>query len=210
MAQRLTDLAPGTPTLASLIWFADMTQPAGSRDRVATLQVIAAALGVAIGYVAATDPGVDDDETEGYGQLSLGLNTATEALFICVDPTEGAAVWVPLGGGAVGGPLTINAQTGTSYTPVLADGDGNTLVTLANGANISVTIPTNAAVAYPVGTVLVFQQMGAGQVLVVGDTGVTINGTTPGDEALTDAQYMSQGVLVKHATDVWTLTGWVE
>lgn len=100
MAQRLTDLAPGTPTLASLIWFADMTQPAGSRDRVATLQVIAAALGVAIGYVAATDPGVDDDETEGYGQLSLGLNTATEALFICVDPTEGAAVWIPLAGGA--------------------------------------------------------------------------------------------------------------
>lgn len=111
MAQRLTDLAPGTPTLASLIWFADMTQPAGSRDRVATLQVIAAALGVAIGYVAATDPGVDDDETEGYGQLSLGLNTATEALFICVDPTEGAAVWIPLAGGAGSALATIRSYS---------------------------------------------------------------------------------------------------
>ncbi len=114
------------------------------------------------------------------------------------------------GGGGGGGPLTINAQTGTTYTPVLADGDGNTLVTLANGANILVTIPTNGAVAYPVGTVLVFRQMGAGQVLIEGDTGVTINGVTPGDEVLTDAQYLSQGVLVQHATDVWSLTGWVE
>lgn len=114
MSQRLTDLTPGTPTLASLLWFADMTQPAGSRDRVATLQAVAAVLGIAIGYVDDSDPGVTNDETEGYGRLSLGLNTSTEALFVCVDPSEGAAVWVPL---TAGGQQVYDVQMGSLGEP---------------------------------------------------------------------------------------------
>ena len=68
--------------------------------------------------------------------------------------------------------LAVNAQTGTSYTFTLADGN-NTLVTLANAASIAVTIPTNASVALPVGAILNFAQTGAGQVTLSGASGVT-------------------------------------
>lgn len=102
-------------------------------------------------------------------------------------------------------PISINAQTGTTYTLVLTD--LGKLVTLSNAAAITLTVPTNASVAFPVGTVIALQQMGAGAVTVVGDTGVTINGTTPGSETLTAGQYTTTASLTKHATDTWTLTG---
>lgn len=102
-------------------------------------------------------------------------------------------------------PVSINAQTGTTYTLVLAD--LGKLVTLSNAGAITLTVPTNASVAFPVGTIIALQQMGAGAVSVVGATGVTINGTTPGSETLTNAQYLTTATLTKHATDTWTLTG---
>ena len=106
---------------------------------------------------------------------------------------------------AVTDPVTINDQSGTTYPLVLAD--VGKLVTLANAAAITLTVPTNAAVAFPVGTIIALQQMGVGAVSVAGDTGVTINGTTPGSETLTNAQYLTTATLTKHGTDVWTLTG---
>jgi hypothetical protein len=104
-----------------------------------------------------------------------------------------------------GDPVSINAQTGTTYTLVL--GDAGKLVTLANGSAITVTVPLNSSVAFPVGTAIALQQLGAGAVSVEGPSGVTINGTDPGSETLTDAQYLTTAVLTKHATNTWTLTG---
>lgn len=101
-------------------------------------------------------------------------------------------------------PISINAQTGTTYTLVLAD--IGKLVTLSNAGAITLTVPTNASVAFPVGTVIALQQLGVGAITVAGDTGVTINGATPGSEAMTDAQYTSTASLTKHATDTWTLS----
>jgi hypothetical protein len=102
-------------------------------------------------------------------------------------------------------PVTINAQTGTTYTLVLTD--VGKLVTLANADPVTVTVPLNGSVAFPVGTIIALQQMGVGAVSVEGPSGVTINGTDPGSETLTDAQYLSTATLTKHATDTWTLTG---
>jgi hypothetical protein len=75
--------------------------------------------------------------------------------------------------------VALNAQTGTTYTFVAADAN-NTLVTLANASAIALTIPTNATVAFPVGTVLNFAQTGAGLVTCSGASGVTVisNGAT--------------------------------
>jgi len=70
----------------------------------------------------------------------------------------------------------INAQTGTTYTFALTDAN-NTFVTLANASAIAATIPTNASVAFPVGSVLNFAQTGAGQVTISGTSGVTITST---------------------------------
>jgi hypothetical protein len=69
--------------------------------------------------------------------------------------------------------LSFNTQTGTTYTPVLGDGV-MTLVTLNNASAITLTIPPNSSVAYPVGTVLNFAQIGAGQVTFAQGSGVTI------------------------------------
>jgi hypothetical protein len=96
--------------------------------------------------------------------------------------------------------LTLNAQTGTTYTLVLTD--NGRLVTLSNAAAITLTVPTNASVAFATGAVINIQQIGAGQVTVAGAAGVTINGTG----TKTRAQW-SAASLVKTATDTWTLIG---
>jgi hypothetical protein len=96
--------------------------------------------------------------------------------------------------------LAINAQTGTTYTPVLAD--NGKLVTLSNASAITLTVPTNASVAYAIGAQINIQAIDAGQVTVVGDTGVTVNGT--GTKLRTQ---WSAATIVKVATDTWTLIG---
>lgn len=95
---------------------------------------------------------------------------------------------------------TLNAQTGTTYTLALVDAEG--MVTLTNASAITVTIPLNSTIAFPVGTVIRLAQMGAGQVTVSPVSGsVTVNGT-PGLK--TRAQY-SVATLYKLATNTWLL-----
>jgi hypothetical protein len=102
--------------------------------------------------------------------------------------------------------LTVNAQTGTSYTFVLGD-SVNTLVTLTNASAIAVTIPTNATTAFPVGSVINFSQNGAGQVTVSGAGGVTL--TSIGATAATPktrAQY-SAGSAIQTSANNWLVIG---
>jgi hypothetical protein len=99
--------------------------------------------------------------------------------------------------------LAINAQTGTTYTLVLAD--AGKLITLSNASAIALSVPTNASVAFPIGTQITVAQIGAGQVTVAAVTPgtTTVNGT-PGLKAR--AQY-SGATLVKTATDTWLVLG---
>lgn len=106
--------------------------------------------------------------------------------------------------GTVVAQSTLNAQTGTSYTTVLAD--ASKLVTLNNASAITLTIPANSSVAYPVGTKIDLAQLGAGQVTVAGAGGVTVN-ATPGLKFI--AQY-SAATCIKTATDTWLLVGNLE
>ncbi len=99
--------------------------------------------------------------------------------------------------------LAINAQTGTTYTLVLSD--AGKLVTLSNGSAITLTVPTNASVAFAVGTVIALAQLGAGLVSVAGASGVTINGVTPGDDDLS-GQWATAS-LTKLDTNTWLLSG---
>lgn len=104
------------------------------------------------------------------------------------------------------GSVTINPQTGTTYTFVAAD-SFNTVVTLSNASAIAVTIPTNATTAFPVGTVLNFAQTGAGQVTVSGASGVTI--TSVGATAAspkTRVQY-SAGSAIQTSANNWLVVG---
>lgn len=101
--------------------------------------------------------------------------------------------------------LGINAQTGTTYTTVLAD--NGKLVTLSNASAITLTIPPNSSVAYPVGAQLNLAQLGAGQVTFAQGSGVTIvsTGATASAPKLR-AQY-STATAVQTSTDNWLVMG---
>ena len=93
----------------------------------------------------------------------------------------------------------INSQTGTTYTLVLSD----IIVEMNNASANTLTIPTNASVAFPIGVTITVLQYGAGATTVTGDTGVTVNGVSAGGIAAA-AQYESF-TLYKRATDEWII-----
>jgi hypothetical protein len=98
--------------------------------------------------------------------------------------------------------IAINAQTGTTYTTVLAD-DGK-LVTCDNAASIALTIPPNSSVAYGIGTQINIAQLGAGTVTITAGAGVTLN--SAGAKLKTDAQY-AVATCVKTDTNTWFVVG---
>jgi hypothetical protein len=103
--------------------------------------------------------------------------------------------------GTVVAQSTLNTQTGTTYTLVLTD--ASKLVTLNNASAITLTIPPNSSVAFPVGTKVDLCQLGAGTVTVAEGAGVTVNATPTKDFR---AQY-SAASCIKIATDEWILVG---
>jgi len=138
---------------------------------------------------------------------SDGVSTWTTVFNVgaSLPPTAPAdAAQVLLGTGAYGLPylLSANAQTGTTYTLVL--GDAGKLVTLSNASAITLTVPTNASVAFTTYTQILLAQIGAGQVTVAGAGGVTVSSR---GSALKIAGQYGAATLVKTATDTWLLTG---
>lgn len=89
-----------------------------------------------------------------------------------------------------------------SYT-LSATSERDSLIEVDSASATTITIPTNSAVAYPVGTSIDILQVGAGQVTIAGDTGVTVN-ATPGLKLR--AQW-SSATLFKRATDTWVVMG---
>jgi hypothetical protein len=104
--------------------------------------------------------------------------------------------------------LAFNAQTGTTYTFVLADAD-NKLVTASNAAAQTFSIPTNANAAFPIGTQINLIQLGAGQVTVNAVTSGTTTIVSTGATAASPkcrAQYSAM-TLIKRDTDSWYAIG---
>ncbi|AMS03030.1 minor tail protein [Gordonia phage Leonard] len=96
--------------------------------------------------------------------------------------------------------VTVNAQAG-AYTLVATD--ANKAVEVSSASAVNLTIPTDAAVAFPVGTVIEVDQLGAGKVTIVGASGVTVQApVTP----TTRAQY-SAVLLRKRAANLWLVSG---
>lgn len=106
------------------------------------------------------------------------------------------------GASTVQGYRPINAQTGTTYTMVLAD-EGK-CITLSNASAITCTIPPNSSVAFPIGTEFDYAQYGAGQVSFAEGAGVTIRSKSS-NKKLT-GQY-SGATIKKIGTDEWILFG---
>lgn len=89
-----------------------------------------------------------------------------------------------------------------SFTLALAN--AGRLIQVSASSAVTVTIPTNASVAFPVGTEIEIAQMGAGAVTIAAASGVTINSL---DSAVTTSgQYAVVG-MKKIGTNVWLLSG---
>lgn len=94
----------------------------------------------------------------------------------------------------------INART-SSYTPTAAD-EGR-LVTLSSSSPLTVTLPTDASAAIPVGGSIDFAVIGTGMATFTGASGVTVNGTP---SLVTRAQW-SMVTAIKRAANTWLVVG---
>ncbi len=104
--------------------------------------------------------------------------------------------------GGLVAPLQINAQTGTTYTFVLAD--AGKLITSSNGSAQTLTVPPNSSVAYAIGTQILVQAIGSGTATLAEGSGVTIQ-SVDSNKAI-DGQYAGAS-LIKRATNTWSLIG---
>jgi hypothetical protein len=103
--------------------------------------------------------------------------------------------------------LTVNAQTGTTYTAVKADGL-NAIVTMDNASANTFSIPTDATYAFPTGTTLLVYQKGVGvttiQAASSGTTTVVSAGAVAAAPVL--ARYKS-AACIKIAANSWIVVG---
>lgn len=115
---------------------------------------------------------------------------------------DGVTAWQTLGYALYPSAYTtVNTQTGTTYTFVLAD--QTRLISFTNASAVTATIPLNSSVAYEIGSRLDIIQYGAGQVTLVGAGGVTVNTSST---LKTRALYSSITV-VKMGTNEWVAMG---
>lgn len=103
--------------------------------------------------------------------------------------------------------VTVNKQTGTSYTLVLTD--RGKMIETTSSSGVTISIPPNAntgGVAFPVGSRIDVLQTGTGQVTIAGLTGgdtVTVDGT-PGFKL---RARWSLCTLIKRETNTWVVVG---
>jgi hypothetical protein len=147
--------------------------------------------------------------TTGTGVVTaLGVNTGSSGAFMVQGSAIISASTV---NDSAGTGYTIgyrqmpqNSQTGATYTLVLAD-DGKHIY-LNTGSTNTITVPTNASVAFAIGTVIT---------VVNGNSGVcTISGPTSGLQlangaAATTRSIATKGMatMIKVATDLWYVSG---
>ena len=145
-------------TSSDLIFFRNNASPvasfgfSGATSGTTTVQATAIA-----GTNTLTLPAVSNDTLVGKATTDV-LTNKTLTSPIITTPTQR---------------LTLNAQTGTTYTLVAADASYK-LVTCSNAAAITVTVPPSIFTA---GDVINLQQIGAGQVTFAQGAGVTITST---------------------------------
>lgn len=147
-----------------------------------------------------TFSGVDNwvDGNDGQAPDYTG-RTKIVLLFVWDDDTS-LVFGMDLGVSVTSAP--INAQTGTTYTLVLAD--AGHIVEMSNASANTLTVPPNSSVAFKIGTIIHLAQLGAGQTTIAQGSGVTIR--SEGSNLKLNAQY-AQASLYKRATNEWVLAG---
>jgi len=119
----------------------------------------------------------------------LGIGTGTPASELHVN-------------GAITSNVAINNQTATSYTLVI--GDQGKMVNCDNASAITVTVPPNSSVNFPIGAEVGVTQVGAGQVSVAPGAAVSVTGADA--EVKTRVKY-SSALITQTGTDHWLVVG---
>lgn len=134
-----------------------------------------------------------------------GTSTPSAASFADGEPaidTTNSRFYVKIGATMVEvAPMLLTETTSRTSAYTLALTDLGRVVPVDSASAITVTVPTNASVAFPTGSVVYVYNLGAGAITLAGSAGVTLRGNSG-----TMAQYKEVS-LRKRATDEWVVTG---
>jgi hypothetical protein len=100
--------------------------------------------------------------------------------------------------------VSLNSKT-ANYTLVL--GDATKTIEMNVGTANTLTIPTNASVAFPVGTQIIVLQTNTGQTTLTPAAGVTLNSK---DAKRKLSGQWAGATLIKRATNTWVAVGDLE
>ena len=98
--------------------------------------------------------------------------------------------------------ISFNAQTGATYTLVIAD--LGKIVTLSNAGAITLTVPPSV---FATGNIINIQQIGAGQVTLAQGAGVTITSTGASASAPKLRAQYSAATIICTASNTFTVVG---
>jgi hypothetical protein len=129
------------------------------------------------------------------------LNTLDELAAALGDDENFAATVTTSLGLKVDSVTPISQKTASYTLSSLTERDD--LIEMGSASALTLTIPTNAAIAYPIGTSIDILQTSTGQVTIAGAAGVTVN-ATPGLKLRTQ---WSSATLFKRAENTWVVFG---
>ena len=198
-------------TLATPISSGDTTMTVSSGTGAALLGGVTLAVGAVDQFTVAIDPDTTNEEI-------VFITAASSDTFTIVRGRAGTTAVSHSSGATVKHVLTsddlnafqaglnetlpLNGQSGTAYT--LAASDAGDVVSFNNASAITVTVPTNSSIGFPVGTQITLAQLGTGKVTVAGAVGVTVYSA---DSFLSLRTQYSSGTLIKLTTNTWLLIG---